>query len=126
MRHAEREDLANNKFAVLESDPSITEKGKLDVMRTADYLANMISKDIPLIIFTSPFKRCIQTAETLKQQLLENSISADLQVEIGLSEILTKSIHFNENPTEKEISFPKSSFFTEVNFPEENESESFI
>ena len=65
-------------------DPPLTETGKIQALKTGISIKNHSGGGAPVIIFTSPFLRCLQTASAIASGLGNPPV----RIEPGLSEFL--------------------------------------
>jgi broad specificity phosphatase PhoE len=98
IRHGERADAVTSEHSkvLLEYDPPLSSLGELQSVMTADYL-NSLEKEI--IIVSSPFLRCLQTAKIIKSKL-SKVYNNCIYIEESLGEILHPA-WFDENVIEK-------------------------
>ena len=99
MRHGERADLLPNanflKLKFGKYDSELTDLGKIQAKETGIKIKNMISKHfeidnlnhLNIRILSSPFARCIQSANVLSK-VLKLDKDKDIYIEYGLSEYL--------------------------------------
>ena len=78
IRHGERADLSGNPLEKseikLKFDPHLTELGKKQAKSTGEFLAQKYKNDSnPIFIVSSPFLRCLQTADIILDQIKINS-----------------------------------------------------
>lgn len=98
IRHGERADSVTSEHfkVVCEYDPPLSSLGELQCVLTGKYLKSF-EKEI--IIVSSPFLRCLQTANIIKSHL-PNIFNDSIYIEENASEILHPA-WFDENVIEK-------------------------
>ena len=91
VRHGEREDDVNDKWTELSDrpyDPPLTATGRLQAQSRATYLAGLPEEERPVVVVTSPFARCIQTAAILFSELSnKGKVPGKLLVHHALGEV---------------------------------------
>lgn len=98
IRHGERADSVTSEHSkvLCEYDPPLSSLGELQSELTAKCL-KLLEKEI--IIVSSPFLRCLQTANIIKSQI-PNAFKNTIYIEETISEILHPA-WFDENVIEK-------------------------
>jgi broad specificity phosphatase PhoE len=105
LRHGERSDLVDQnwlKTATRPFDPPLTEKGIKQAQQTAEYILSTGTKLNH--VFSSPFLRCMQTANEVAKRL-----QIPIKIEYGLSEWL-KAAWFTELPCFDHATFDVGSY----------------
>eukprot|EP00483_Globobulimina_turgida_P012487 UN12510 len=113
VRHGERADIAIRGWtdtAERPHDPPLTETGKEQAQKTGHEilrqllnedaigsLAKLEEKEREVIVLTSPFLRCVETAKEIVDVFLGKNISVRAFIEDGLCELIS-SWYFKEAP----------------------------
>ncbi|CDW81880.1 UNKNOWN [Stylonychia lemnae] len=102
IRHGERADQVenNNKLIEFDHDTPLTDNGFIQAQKTGLYLRSIIAKEQEenrpfdqIIIESSPFLRCLQTAQGIASQI----DICDIKVNLGYREWLSQQL-FEYNP----------------------------
>lgn len=114
VRHAERQDAVDKiwvKSALDPNNPELTVNGLEQAYNTGLYLSQFLTNTPPISIFTSPFIRCVQTAESIVQGI------QDSYSQLSTDHTPTSSVSsFDDSPNSELNSQPLSNITRYVDY----------
>jgi broad specificity phosphatase PhoE len=89
MKSIQNEWLNSKRYKENPYDPAITKFGKDSSKKLVTHIHNKFKFPEKIVLYSSPFTRCIMTAGGIQQQLKKYGYTVPIRVEYGLSEAIT-------------------------------------